>query len=105
MEIHHVSRRRYAHTIKWAVCGSVAVVVIAAGVGRATLNLRAAVTEKPDIAIYMLLPEEEIGKIEILRESETQRDYLAETKDGPKLIILKRGEEKWYVELVEPLRE
>jgi hypothetical protein len=81
------------------------VVAVAAGLARATLNMNAALIEKPDIAIYMLLPDEKIRKVDILREEEDQRDYLAETKDGPKLVILKKGEEEWYVEHIEPLRE
>lgn len=84
---------------------SVMVVAIAAGLARATLNLNAALIEKPDIAIYLLLPDEEIRGVDILREEEGRRDYLAETKDGPKLVILKKGEEEWYVEHIEPLRE
>tara|TARA_B100000315_G_scaffold207068_1_gene201713 strand:+ start:1117 stop:1404 length:288 start_codon:yes stop_codon:yes gene_type:complete len=79
------------------------IVGMAAGIGRATMNLGAALTEKPDIAIYILLPDEEIGKIEVLREEETERHYMAETKEGPKLIILKMGEKEWYVSHIEKL--
>ncbi len=105
MDIRRVSHLRFFHTIGWAVflCGII--VAMAASLGRATLNLRAALTDKPDIALYLLLPEEQIGRSVLLREREDERDYLAETKDGPKLIRLKKGGDQWYVELVEELRE
>ena len=80
-------------------------VALAASIARATLNLSAALTDKPDLAIYLLLPEEEIGQTTLLRVYEDQRDYLAETKDGPKLIQLKRGPHQWYVSLIEKLHE
>jgi len=106
MEIRHVSRKRYVHTIFWALLLSLLLVAIIATLGRAEYNFTAALTEKPDIAIYLLLPDEEIGKTKVLREvSAIERHYYAETKDGPKLVILKKGEEEWYVSEVEPLRE
>jgi len=105
MDIANISKQRFAQTITLAVFGSVFIVVVAAGIGRATLNLNAALTDKPDIAIYMLLPDEEIHSIEVLRETEIQRDYLAHTKNGDKLVILKKGEKEWYVSLVENLKK
>jgi hypothetical protein len=45
-----------------------------------------------------------VTHLTILREGETQRDYLIETKDGPELVQLRKGEEKWYVALEERLR-
>lgn len=92
-------------TVVWAVVCCLAIVVGAAAFARASRNFAAALTEKPDLAIYLLLPEEEIGQSTLLREQETERDYLAETKDGPKLIKIKRGEKEWYVYRVEPLHE
>ncbi len=105
MELHLLSRFRFLHTIGWAVLLSCLVVAVAATLARATLNLKAALTDKPDIAVYLLLPDEEIGKTTVLRSRNDERDYLAETKDGPKLIKLKKGEKEWYVEYIEPLRE
>lgn len=84
---------------------SLVVVGIAAGIGRATTNLGAALTDKPDIAIYLLLPDEKLGKLEVLKEEENERHYMAESKTGPKFIILKKGEEEWYVSLIENLHE
>ena len=105
MDIERLSRGHYLLTIVWAVALSLAVVAGAAFLGRATLNLKAALTDKPDIAIYLLLPEEEIGNTTLLRETDTERDYLAETKDGKKLIKLKKGDNEWFVTLVEKLHD
>lgn len=103
LHIPHLSRSRFFHTVFWSLCVSVAIVGAAAAIGRATVNLDIALQEKPDLALYLLLPEEEIGKSTLLRSNETERDYLAETKDGPKLVKLKRGPDQWYAALVEPL--
>ena len=101
--VHHLSKRGYVRTVWVAVTLSVLVIAAAAGLGRATKNFRAALTDKPDVAIYLLLPDEGLGNTTLLRESETERDYLAETKDGPKLVKLKKGEKEWYVSFIEPL--
>lgn len=77
--------------------------IAAAALGRATHNFSAALTDKPDVAIYVLLPDEGIRDTTLLRETEKERDYLAETKDGPKLIKLRRGEQEWFVSLIEEL--
>lgn len=105
MDIHQLSRRGFLRTVGWGLVASLIIVGMAAGLGRATLNLRGAVTNNPDLAIYVLLPEEGIGKVELLREEETERHYLAATKDGPKLIVLKKGEKEWYVSSMEKLHE
>ena len=105
MEIHRISRKRYTHTMFWALLGSMLFVAIMATLGRASYNFSAALTEKPDVAIYVLLPEEEITSAEILRDKVDERHYLAETKNGPKLVILKKGEHEWFVSLVEEMRE
>jgi len=104
MDIHKISRRRFTHTVTWAVVGSILIVAIAAGVARATLNLNAALIDKPDIAIYLLLPDEGITTVDVLRTTETQRDYMVETNEGPKLVILRKGEVEWYVEEVDSLK-
>lgn len=105
MEIHHISRIRYLTTILWALLVCTLIVATIALLARGTLNLNAALTEKPDIALYLLLPEEEITDEEVLRESEKERDYLVQTKDGPKLVKLRKGEEEWYVQKIENLHE
>ena len=107
MHISLLTRPRYLIVIGCSVAASLVVIVIAAGLARATLNLKAALTDKPDIGLYLLLPEEEITTSEFLREAEDgkERDYLAQTKDGPKLVKLKKGEKEWYVSVVEKLHE
>lgn len=99
----HLSHHSYTHTVKWALAVSTLIVVATAALARAAHNFKIALKDKPDIALYLLLPEEEITKSEVLRESETERDYLAETRDGPKLIKLKKNEGTWRAALVEPL--
>jgi len=101
----HPHPRRTLPTVVWASVISACIVTAAAMLGRAARNFQAALTEKPDLAVYLLLPDEEIGKTTLLRQSEGERDYLAETKDGPKLVKLKKGEQEWFVALVEPLHQ
>ena len=103
MEITNISRKRFLFTVGWGVIASLTIVTAAAGIGRATMNLQGALTDKPDIAIYLLLPDEGIGKVELLREKEGERHYLAHTKNGPKFVILKMGEKEWYVSSIETL--
>ena len=79
--------------------------IAAAALGRATHNFGAALTEKPDVAIYLLLPNEDIGNTTLLRESDNERDYLAETATGPKLIKLRKNEGEWFVSLIEKLHD
>lgn len=103
MEISNISRKRFLFTVGWGIIASLTIVAAAAGIGRATMNLQGALTDKPDIAIYLLLPDEGIGKVELLREEEGERHYLAHTKSGPKFVILKMGEKEWYVSDIETL--
>lgn len=103
--IHTLSRRSYSRTVIWSVLLCVVIVMAAAALGRATHNFSAALTDKPDVAIYLLLPDENIGRTTVLRESENERDYLAETEEGPRLIKLRRSDGEWYVSLIEELHE
>ena len=105
MLIERLSTRRYLQTAIWALLLSAVIVAGAAFLGRATINLKAALTDKPDIAIYLLLPDEKIGATTLLREAVSERHYLAETKDGQKLVILKKTDGKWGVKKIEQLRE
>jgi hypothetical protein len=89
----------------WALLLSCVIVAAAATLARASYNFKAALTDKPDIALYLLLPDEEIHDSRLIRDLETERHYFAETKDGPKLVILKKGEEVWFVASMEDLRE
>lgn len=102
--VEKVSNFRYAHTVLWAVLMSIAVVALTAGLGRAALNMKAALTEKPDLAVYVLLPEEELGRTTLLREQPGERDYVAESKDGQLYVKLRKSKEgKWYVAELERL--
>ena len=103
IHIHLLSRSHYSRALLWAISLSVLVVAAASALARAAHNFKIALTDKPDIAIYMLLPDENITTTTVLRSTDTERDYLAETKDGPKLVKLKKGKEAWYAALVEPM--
>lgn len=105
MEIAHISRKRYTHTMLWAVLLSALVVGLTATLGRAMGNVKAALTDKPDIAVYLLLKEDVVTSSTLLRSSENERDYLVETKDGPKLVKLQKGEKEWYVSHEERMHE
>jgi hypothetical protein len=105
MDLSQISKKGFRKTWAWTIALSLMIVATAASLGRATTNVRGALTEKPDLAIFLLLPEEGITSITVLRETPTQRDYLAKTSHGPMLIILKKGEQKWFVATKEPLRE
>lgn len=106
MHLSLLSHWRYAHTISWAVLLSLLIVAIAATIGRATINLRGALTaEDASLAVMMLLPEEGIGDITMIRAGAETQEFLAETKDGPKLIRVKRVEGKWAVQEEITLRE
>ncbi|TSC58178.1 MAG: hypothetical protein Greene041619_738 [Candidatus Peregrinibacteria bacterium Greene0416_19] len=108
--IPYLSRLRFLHTVGWAILMSALVVAVAATLARATLNLAAALTDKPDLAVFVLLQDDDVTSSVLLREStepgNEQRDYLVETKDGPKLVQLKKAVSgQWYVALEENLHE
>ncbi len=102
-----VSARRYLHTVGVAILVSMLIVGVAATLGRATLTLKGAVINKPDIAVLLLMEErgETILDSRMLKESPGVQEYLVETGTGPKWVQIKRGSEKWYISAVEPLRE
>lgn len=103
----HLTPRGYQNAVVWALVLSLSVVIAAAVLGRAARNMQAALVDKPDIAIYFLLEEHNLGKTTLLRVSddEMQRDYLAESDEGPMLVQLTKGEEQWYVSKTERLHE
>ncbi len=101
--ISHISRRSFTRTVIAAVVLCITIVATSAALARAAHNFKIALREKPDIAIYLLLPDEQITTTKVLREGEKERDYLAETKDGPKLVKLKKDNDQWYAALIEPL--
>ncbi len=103
--VHTMSGRNFYRAIALSIVLSAVVVVIAAGLGRAVRNLESALTGKPDIAVYLLLPDEGIRHVTLLRSEERRRDYLVETKEGPKLLVLEMPEKEWQVKTLEPLRD
>ncbi len=104
--IHTLSSRRYGHTVLWSILLSIAIVCAVSMLGRAAHNFKAALTDAPDVAIYLLLKEEGLGNTTLLRvnDDDTERAYLAETKDGPKLIKLRKNQQ-WMVDFIEPLHQ
>jgi hypothetical protein len=105
MHIQFLSRRRFHHTVSWAVLFSCLIVAVAATLARATLNLAGALVNRPDIAVLLLLPQEDIRDSAMIRETPQERDYLLQTRSGPKLARLHRGVEHWFVAEVVPLHE
>ncbi len=101
-----VSRFRAIHTMTWALLLSCLIVAAAATIGRATVNLRGALTaEDASLAVMILLPDEKISDVKMIKASSDTQEFLAETKDGPKLIRMKRGETQWFVQEMVTLRE
>lgn len=76
----------------------------AAVLGKAMVNLQAALISKPDVGIYLLLPEMDLGHTELLREQDGERDYYADSKEGPLLVRLRQKEGKWAVWSYDHLR-
>ncbi|OGJ55112.1 hypothetical protein A3D11_03510 [Candidatus Peribacteria bacterium RIFCSPHIGHO2_02_FULL_49_16] len=105
MEIHFLHRKRYVGTVFWALLICAVIVTVTSFLGRAARNLNAAVIDKPDIAIYLLLPKEDIYATTLLKETDKERQYIAKTPNGPKFVKLVKGEKEWYVGLIENLHE
>lgn len=106
LDVHRLSSARFQHTVFWALILNVIIIVLAALLGRAALNLRAAISDKPDIAVYLLLPDAGITSVHVLREGETDRDYLAETASGSLFVRLHKGTDReWSVSETQFLHE
>lgn len=104
--VHSLSNKTYMRTVVWAFFLCFTIVICTAFLGRASRNFKAALTDKPDVAIYLLLPDEHIGQTTLLRETAHTRDYLAETKDGEKLIkLVQNTNGVWEVAMMERLHE
>ena len=104
--VHTLSAKRYGHTVTWAICLSVLIVCVSAYLGRATHNFKAALTDKPDVALYLLLPNEHLTTTTLLQanKADTERSYLADTDHGPELIKMHRNK-LWVVDTIDPLHE
>lgn len=106
MDFQFVSRFQYAHTMIWALLLSSLIVAAAATIGRATVNLRGALTaEDASLAVMLLLPDENISQVTMIKAGSDTQEFLAETKTGPKLIRMKRGPTQWFVDEEITLRE
>ena len=103
--IEYVSKGKFTHTFVWGLLFSAAVIILASVMAKSALNLKAAVTDKPDLAVIILLPDEGISNVELMRDRGKERDYLVETKDGPKYVKLIKAGEEWRVSKVERLHE
>lgn len=103
MHIQLLPHHQYLKTVLLAVAASMVVVGTAALLGRATLNLRAALTDKPDVGVLVLMEDENPISATLLRENETERTYLVHTEKGPELVKMHRGKEQWFIEYREPL--
>ncbi|MSR87069.1 hypothetical protein EXS70_02750, partial [Candidatus Peribacteria bacterium] len=110
LDFRFVSRFRYTHTILWALLLSSLIVGTAATIARATVKLRGALTDDDgSIAVMMLLPDEGITDVELIKAGPETQEFLVETKEGPKLIRLKHsstssGQATWFVQDTIPLR-
>lgn len=107
MHISFLSTWRYTHTMAWAVLLSLLIVAVAATIGRATINLRGALTgEDASLAVMMLLPDQEISDLTMLKAGPETQEFLAETKNGPAVIRVIRIDGKWEVDRdIIPLHE
>ncbi|MDB4978820.1 MAG: hypothetical protein JWM56_1006 [Candidatus Peribacteria bacterium] len=103
MDIHFLSRMRYNQAIGWTVLLCAMIVMLAAALARATINLNAALTDKPDLAIYIL--DSKITQATLLREDTIHRDYLAQTKNGAQLVKLEKRDSQWVIAEEEMLHE
>ncbi len=104
--VHSLSSKHYGRTVTWAIFLSIAIVCTYAYLGRAAHNFKAALTDKPDVAIYLLLPKEHLQNTTLLSQNkdDTERAYLATTDHGPELIKLHRNKQ-WVVDTIDPLHE
>ena len=102
--LHGFTHKLFGNSLFWALALSAVIVVAASMLGRAALNMQAALTDKPEVAVYLLLEEEHPGRSTLLRATENERSYLVETASGSMLVKLRRGERAWYVAFKESLR-
>lgn len=81
------------------------IVAAVAALGKAMVNLQAALISKPDVGIYFLMPEMELTETSLLRDMGDARDYYADSKDGPLLVHLRQDRGEWKLAGYERLRE
>jgi hypothetical protein len=106
MPQHHadLADRGFRTTIAVAVTLSAVIIAAVAGLGRAVRNIEGALTEKPDLAVYLLLPEENVKSVTLLRGGSDKRDYLVDTDAGLKLVVIARKNGEWTLISTDDLR-
>ncbi len=103
MDFPSLPRLHFAKQLGWTLLVCVIIVIVTAGIARATLNLSAALVEKPDLAVYVLDPT--ITDAQLLRERTDRRDYFVTSPKGHELLKLRKHEGKWEIDEREALRE
>lgn len=116
MHIQLLSTRRFRHTLIISVLMSALIVAVAASLGRAMINLNAAMTGNSDLAVFLLLQDndKEVTQAILLRERKiepdvTEHDYLVYTaEDGTELVTVRKQEgegHEWHITRDDPLHE
>ncbi len=103
MDFSSIPRPHFVKATVWTLILCIAIVSLAAALARATLNLNAALIDKPDLALYVLDPT--ITHAELLRERLTQRDYLVTSPKGHELIKIRKEDGLWAMTDRELLHE
>lgn len=99
-------RLKSAHGMIWALLSSCLIVAIAATLARATINLRGALTaDDASLAVMLLLPDENISDITMIKAGPDTEEFLAQTKEGPKLVRTQKENGTWHVQELIKLRE
>ena len=88
--------------MSWTLFICICIVTVAAALARATLNLNAALIDKPDLAVYVLDPS--ASDVQLLRERPDQRDYFVTSPKGHELVKLRKIDGKWAISEREMLR-
>ena len=112
MDIQDLSSKSFLKATLIAIAATIAIVGAASLLGRATIYLQAALTDKPDLGVYLLLEKEgfsNIADVQYLEDdsadSTVQRSYLVETGAGPLYVKIRKGEQEWYLAEEDWLRE
>jgi hypothetical protein len=100
----HDDGKGFHSTVGIALAMSAIIIIATAGLGRAVHNIQGALTGKPDLAVYLLLPDLNVSSVTLLRGGNTKRDYLVETDEGLKLVVLELKEGKWTLTSTDDLR-
>jgi len=105
-DISLASPRNFRIAVLWTLILGAAIVIIFTLIAKASLNVQGALTEKPDIAVLILLQEEGVEGREaiLLRDLGLERDYVVETATGSLFVKLHKNGGIWQIAESEPLR-